>query len=203
MKAQQPTKTHCHACYPNARTHARTHTSVCSQRLASPTAEASIASAGAMRCVCDGAASLCSGTTCGIQHERWDRQRMRDSMRHANVRDATGKRRVAARSVQRTRCDVGQATGSAPHATWDRGTGIGERAACNGERAATTRKGQRASDQCNRQQKACAIPCDNQCATRHTRTPRTRCNITIRAVPQQARRAHGTDNTQQAMQCTR
>jgi hypothetical protein len=44
-------------------------------------------------------------------------------MRHANVKDETSKRRLAARSVQRTRCDVGQATGSAPHAIWDRGTG--------------------------------------------------------------------------------
>ena len=50
---------------------------------------------------------------------------------------------------------------------------------------------------------ACAKLCMRQPVHNSARTPRTRCNITIRAVPQQARRAHGTDNTQQAMQCTR
>ena len=150
---------------------------------------------------------------------------MRDSTRHENVKDASGKRRLAARSVQRTRCDVGQATGSAPHATWDRGAGNGGRATCNGERAATTRKGQRASDQCNRQQTACNIRrrCNRRYAACNTQRPetmrhaagsvqqttcnaqratgkmrQTSCNIQRTTNDMQRNRYHATDNRQRA-----
>jgi hypothetical protein len=51
-------------------------------------------------------------------------------------------------------------------------------------------------------QHARSIALDNQCATRHRRaqTPHTRFNI--RPMPQHATNTHGSDNTQQAIQCT-
>jgi hypothetical protein len=115
-----------------------------------------------MRCVCDGAVSLCNvatddmqQTTCqnGIgmdkrqeatenarfatgnrRHARWVRQRTRDKMRLGTcvMQRATD----GSQNMYQTRCDVGQATDNTHHATW--GTGAGNRKTDHRQRAADT-----------------------------------------------------------------
>jgi hypothetical protein len=134
-------------------------------------------------------------TTDGVQ--RTTRQQTPRSMRHA----ADGRHR-AADSKQ-------PATGNGQHATdnvQQTADNMQEDAStCEMMQQATRSNAvirmRRAAD--SKQPAACAKHCMRQPVCNMAQTPRTRCNITIRAVPQQAARAHGADNTQNAMQCTR
>ena len=96
-----PLATHTQAC-----THARTHAHLglhCSGPRRPP--RRSIASAAAMRCVCDGAVSLCNRqqAACDIQHARRDKRQQATR----RGRYATRDRRLATHTMQPMRCDVG------------------------------------------------------------------------------------------------
>ena len=170
------------------RTHARTHAHLglhCSGPRRQP--RRSIASAAAMRCVCDGAVPLCNGqqTACDREHARWARQRTRDTMRQGTcgLQKATADSHRRACNVRR--CDVGQrqtargmqqgtrglATENRPHATENVRHATKKGHADKIQRPAmpqTTRKTQRARHHRkmgNKQQTTCDM--HEKCTRRH------------------------------------
>jgi hypothetical protein len=144
--------------------------------------------------------------TCSMQQTTWKRQQTACNGQHATRQQTPLSMRQTADIAQQTANK--RATGNGQHAT-----DTVQQTADNMQEDASTCEMQQATRStavlCVRRAAdgthpaACAKHCMRQPVRNSAQTPHTRCNITIRAVPQQAARAHGADTTQQAMQCTR